>query len=155
MSEIIIRKAKKSDFDSILKLAKQLWDTEKVFFSNLKDDYFADEQAKSLLLKNILKRKNHFLVAEENNKIIGYIYGYVSRADLYKKKVGYIDQIVVDEEYRRQGICNKLMDSFTKIMKKYGCGYIELNAFKQNLPAVECYKKYGFKEYSVFYMTEL
>ena len=49
MSEIIIRKAKKSDFDSILKLAKQLWDTEKVFFSNLKDDYFADEQAKSLL----------------------------------------------------------------------------------------------------------
>lgn len=155
MSEIIIRKAKKSDFDSILKLAKQLWDTEKVFFSNLKDDYFADEQAKSLLLKNILKRKNHFLVAEENNKIIGYIYGYVSRADLYKKKVGYIDQIVVDEEYRRQGICNKLMNSFTEIMKKYGCGYIELNAFKQNIPAVECYKKYGFKEYSVFYMKEL
>lgn len=155
MSEIIIRKAKKSDFDSILKLAKQLWDTEKVFFSNLKDDYFADEQAKSLLLNNILKRKSHFLVAEENNKIIGYIYGYVSRADLYKKKVGYIDQIVVDEEYRRQGICNKLMNSFTEIMKKYGCGYIELNAFKQNLPAVECYKKYGFKEYSVFYMKEL
>lgn len=155
MSEIIIRKAKKSDFDSILKLAKQLWDTEKVFFSNLKDDYFADEQAKSLLLNNILKRKSHFLVAEENNKIIGYIYGYVSRADLYKKKVGYIDQIVVDEEYRRQGICNKLMDSFTEIMKKYGCGYIELNAFKQNIPAVECYKKYGFKEYSVFYMKEL
>lgn len=155
MSEIIIRKAKKSDFDSILKLAKQLWDTEKVFFSNLKDDYFADEQAKSLLLNNILKRKSHFLVAEENNKIIGYIYGYVSRADLYKKKVGYIDQIVVDEEYRRQGICNKLMNSFTEIMKKYGCGYIELNAFKQNIPAVECYKKYGFKEYSVFYMKEL
>lgn len=155
MSEIIIRKAKKSDFDSILKLAKQLWDTEKVFFSNLKDDYFADEQAKSLLLNNILKRKSHFLVAEENNKIIGYIYGYVSRADLYKKKVGYIDQIVVDEEYRRQGICNKLMNSFTEIMKKYGCGYIELNAFKQNIPAVECYKKYGFKEYSVFYMKKL
>lgn len=47
MENVIIRKAKKEDLDDIIILAKQLWDTEKVFDSNLVDDYY--------VLKKVMK----------------------------------------------------------------------------------------------------
>lgn len=40
MDNLIIRKAKVTDLEAIVLLAKQLWETEKPFDNNLTDNYY-------------------------------------------------------------------------------------------------------------------
>lgn len=153
---INIRKARKCDFDEIFKLAKQLYETELPFDKNLYEDYYNGKKSKEDLKKSISSRKRTFLVAEEDNNIVGYIDGYlIEDKEVYINKVSYIDHLCVDSKHRNKGIGKMLMDEFTKIMKEKNAKFIKLNAFENNIPAVSMYKKENFKEYSIYYMKEI
>ena len=56
-----------------------------------------------------------------------------------------IDDICVDEKYRKQGIGRKLVEFSCKLAKDRGLSRIELNVYNDNLNAVDFYKKFGFK----------
>lgn len=151
-----IRKAKKADFDKILKLAKELHEAELPFDKNLNKNYYDNKKEIKDLKKSILSRKKVFLVADSNNDVIAYINGYLlDKEEAYIQKVAYLDNLCVSEEYRKQGIGKMLIDEFTKIMKEKGAKFIKLNAFENNIPAVSLYKKENFKEYSIYYMKEI
>lgn len=153
---INIRKAKKDDFDKILKLAKELYEAELPFDKNLNPNYYYNQKAKDDLKKSILSRKRTFLVAEENDNLVGYVDGYIiEKEEVYIEKVAYLDHLCVSKKHRKQGVGKTLIDEFTKIMKEKGTKYIKLNAFEKNIPAVSLYKKQDFKEYSVYYMKEI
>ena len=72
-----IRKVKKDDFEAILDLQLQLEDAEAVFDDNLKKHCYATEEGIKRLKKRISKRKNIFYVAVEDNKVVGFIDGYI------------------------------------------------------------------------------
>lgn len=154
--DIEIRKANKNDIDSIVNLANELYETEMPFDTNLKAGYYKTKTGRKQLLKDIKSKKKIVLVAILNNNIVGFVDGYIyDKEEMYKKKVAYLDSISVSKDYKRNGIGTKLIDEFTNIMKEKGCSYIKLNAFRNNVPAVELYKKKDFKEYSVFYMKKI
>lgn len=156
MENVKLRKAKKEDFDKIKKLLNQLWDTEKVFYENLKDSYYISEKTNKELLADIVSRKKIFLVAEYKNEIIGLIDGkIIDDLEAYKEKIAYINRFVVDESYRKNGVGKLLIDEFSKIVKQKECKYLKLNAFEQNIPAIDFYKNYGFEEYSIMYMKKM
>ena len=151
-----IRKAKKADFDKILKLAKELHEAELPFDKNLNKNYYNNKKEIKDLKKSISSRKKVFLVAESDNDVIGYVNGYlIDKEEVYIQKVAYLDHLCVSEKYRKQGIGKMLIDEFTKIMKEKGVKFIKLNAFENNIPAVSLYKKENFKEYSIYYMKEI
>ena len=153
---INIRKAKKGDFEKILKLAEELYEAELPFDKNLNENYYNNQKAKEDLKKLISSRKRTFLVAEENDNLVGYVDGYIiEKEEVYIEKVAYLDHLCVTRKYRKQGIGKILIDEFAKIMKEKGVKYIKLNAFENNIPAVSLYKKEDFKEYSVYYMKEI
>ena len=130
---IIIRKAKLSDFDAIFDLRKQLWETELPFDPNIKKDYYETEEAKREVLRAMRARKNIFLVAEENHKILGIVDGCMDgNCKYYIQKVGYLAHLCVDKNHRRQGIGKLLMDAFSEKMKEKGAEFIKLNAFREN-----------------------
>lgn len=156
MKKLKFRKAKKEDFDSIRKLANQLWDTEKIFSENIQDSYYISEKTNKKLMSDIVSRKNIFLVAELENEIVGFIEGnIIDDLEAYREKIAYINRLVVDKSYRKNGIGKLLIDDFSKRVKQKGCKYLKLNAFEKNIPAIECYKKYGFEEYSIMYMKRI
>ena len=154
-----IRKAKKSDIDDILVLADQLRKAEVPLdkTKNLKEDSFRTERYREIQLKHISARKKLFLVAESDEKIVGYVNGYIVRnAEMYyKEPVAYLDCLCVSKTYRKRGIGKNLIDEFCKIVKEKGARYVKLNAFENNIPAVNLYKKEGFEEYSVYYMKRI
>ena len=153
---VIVRKAKLNDFDAIFDLRKQLWKAELPFDTNLKKDYYETEEAKKELLKAIRARKNIFLVAEENQKILGIVDGCMdSNCKYYNEKVGYLDHLCVDKNHRKQGIGKLLMDAFVEKMKEQGAKFIKINAFRKNEPAVSLYEKEGYQEYSVYYTKKI
>lgn len=154
--DIEIRKAHKKDIDSIANLANELYETEIHFDTNLKAVYYKTKTGKKQLLKYIKDKKKLVLVAMINGNIVAFANGYIyDKEEMYKKKVAYLDSISVSKDYKRNGIGTKLIDEFTNIIKEKGCSYIKLNAFRNNLPAVELYKKKNFEEYSVFYMKKI
>lgn len=156
---MIIRKAKKSDIEDIIKLADQLRKTEAPLdkTKNIKDDSYLSDIYIEKELKYIASRKKMFFVAEIDKRIVGYVNGYIveNSSVYYKEPVAYLDCLCVDEAVRKQGIGKKLIDEFSNVVKKKGAKYIKLNAFENNTPAVSLYKKEGFEEYSIYYMKKI
>ncbi len=124
---------------------------------NIKEDSYLSDIYREKELKYISSRKKIFLVAEIDKKIIGYVNGYiVENPDIYyREPVAYLDCLCVDKVSRKQGIGKKLIDEFSSIVKKKGAKYVKLNAFENNTPAVNLYKKEGFEEYSIYYMKKI
>lgn len=74
---MIIRKAEKKDFDSILKLQFELEDTECKFDPNLIERCYGTNEGHKKLLERIKSKTQVFLVAESNNEIVGFIDGRI------------------------------------------------------------------------------
>lgn len=150
-----IRKAKIEDYDKIIELYKELYDAEKIFDKNLSSTYNVSEKQKEEIQKRIKSRKEIFLVAEEDDKIIGLIDGYIIDNSNHIEKVGYLDHLCVNKKYRKLGIGENLIEEFSNKMKSKNVTYLKLNAFEKNLPAIALYEKLGFEEYSIYYMKKI
>ena len=88
-------------------------------------------------------------LAEENNEIVGYIYGYFKKDDTNQNNIAYLDALFIKNEYRHQGIANKLIEELKKWAIKNNCTNIEVNVCSQNIKAKNLYLKnnfYSFKE---------
>lgn len=150
-----IRKAKIEDYDKIIELYKELYDAEKIFDKNLSSTYNVSEKQKEEIQKRIKSRKEIFLAAEEDDKIIGLIDGYIIDNSSHIEKVGYLDHLCVNKKYRKLGIGENLIKEFSNKMKNKNVTYLKLNAFEKNLPAIALYEKLGFEEYSIYYMKKI
>jgi len=91
--------------------------------------------------KNFLDKDNMFLVAEENNNIIGYALG-----EPMKGKVAHLGLLTVDNKFRNHGIGNQLVNKFEDQCKKKGIKNILLYAPKFNKKTLNFYKKLGFQK---------
>ena len=150
-----IRKVNINDYDDVANLYTQLFDAEKGFDDNIVDTYIIDEKVEKIIKKRIKSRKEIFLVAEIDNKIVGLIDGYIIESICYKEKVAFLDHICVDKNHRNNDIGSKLIEEFSKKVEKKGAKYIKLNAFEENIPAVSLYRKHGFEKYSIYYMKKI
>lgn len=108
---------------------------------------FSFEKEKIWLEKNIESVKNHkavFLVAENNNMIIG-----TASIDLDIWRKSHIGDFAISirKNYRGIGIGGYLIEEIIKLAKKeLKLRFIKLSVFNTNKPAIKLYKKYGFKE---------
>ena len=92
------------------------------------------------------------LIGEFNNrfshlfacKIDDSIVGYVCVRIMYEE--AQICNVAVLPEHRRKGIATQLLDAVAAFAKEEGCERSELEVNVENLPAVELYRKCGYKE---------
>ena len=131
-----IRKALKGDVPAILGLIKELAEYEKepeaveVTLSELEEDGFGPNPI-----------YNAF-VAETEGKVVGMAL-YYTKYSTWKGKAIYLDDIVVNEKYRRSGIGGKLFAEVLKVCKNMGVRKIDWQVLHWNEPAIEFYKKYN------------
>lgn len=150
-----IRKATAEDYSDIIILYKQLHEAEKEFDDNLVNECIIDEKQEKIIKNRIKSRKEIFLVAEIEDKVVGLIDGYIIDSIFFKEKIAYLDHICVDKSHRNNKIGTALIKEFQNISKKKDAKYVKLNAFEGNAKAINMYKKLGFKEYSLFYINKL
>jgi len=84
------------------------------------------------------------LVAKINNAIAGFIIGLIHRHN--EKMVGRIYTIDVAVKYRRKGVGLKLLDEIERIFAKNGVKICYLEVRKDNVAALELYRKHGYVE---------
>lgn len=95
-------------------------------------------------------------VANLNDNIIGYIYGYVqNNGDAKKNIVTVLDALYVLEDFRKKGVGAKLVDSFIKWSLDKNAKYIELKVCDQNKDAIELYSKFNFIQKKIIMVKEI
>ena len=134
--EILLRKGVKTDLPAVLELIKELAD-----FENAKDQV-------TITLEDLEKDgfgENPwywFLVAEKDNKIIGLSFYWI-RYSTWKGKFLFLEDFVIKEEYKRQGIGSKLFEETIKVCKKLNLNGMIWQVLDWNTPAINFYKKYN------------
>jgi GNAT superfamily N-acetyltransferase len=130
-----IRKGVKKDLPSVLELIKELADYENskeevtITLQDLENDGFGD------------RPWFWFLVAEKNNKIVGLSFYWI-RYSTWKGKFLFLEDFVIKEESRREGIGSKLFEETIKICKKLNLNGMIWQVLDWNTPAIDFYKKY-------------
>ena len=82
-----------------------------------------------------------FIVAVGDN---GQVLGYAGISVIAGE--GYIDNVAVREEYRRQGIAQALLDVFLRFGKAHQLAFLTLEVRASNAPAKQLYLKHGFEQ---------
>jgi ribosomal-protein-alanine N-acetyltransferase len=85
-----------------------------------------------------------FLVAEAENRIVGYAVGEVERRGV--ERVGHVMNLAVASEWRRRGLAGMLLDELERRFAERGAlsSYLEVRV--SNTPAKNLYLKRGYFE---------
>ena len=134
--EIKIRTGVKTDLPAVLELIKELADYENsgnqvsITLDELENDGFGE------------RPWYWFLVVEKDNAIIGLSFYWI-RYSTWKGKFLFLEDFVIKEEYRNQGIGSKLFEKTIKVCKKLNLNGMIWQVLDWNTPAIKFYKKYN------------
>lgn len=104
----------------------------------IETECFSHPWSKQSLEEELNNETSLFLVAKEENEVIGYI-GMSIVID-----EGYIFNVAVREKYRNKGVATALINEFVTYGKKNNFSFITLEVRESNLPAISLYSKFGF-----------
>lgn len=99
---------------------------------------FSMPWTKEQLKGQLLDSCHVFIVAESGEAVLGYV------GMMYIIDEGYISNVAVAPEYRRQGIADALIDELTRRAAALYLAFVTLEARQSNSPAIALYKKHGF-----------
>lgn len=125
---MIIREFRRPDIKRVLEIEQK----------SFKDPYPVN------ILLDIYNLGAGFLVAQQDNIIVGYIIFWIRF-----EGEGHIISIAVDENYRRKEVGSKLVDMALEIFKRYNIALIKLEVRISNKGAIIFYKERGFIEKKV------
>lgn len=92
---LLVRRAKKRDYDDIVSLFERIDDTDKKYLA-LKNKYS--------LIKQVIKSERHCYVATINNSIVGFM-----RESGRPENYSLLEEILVDPNCRGQGIASRML----------------------------------------------
>ena len=131
----MIRKINKGEGEIVDKLLTKLIKSEKEFDSNIDENYVV-----SNYYENIIDNDDKVIyVVEIDNKIVGYLYGYIEDNTALIKKVGHLDALYIEEDYRNKGYARSLINEFKKYAKEKDVHHIEVKVFSKNIKAFNLY----------------
>ncbi len=146
-----IRKAKIEDLKDVVTLSYK----SAIYHKNLNAYYDTSEDVEDVLTKslkeNICSSDSCILIAEENNKIIGYLLAFkIDRLEMFRvKKAGSIVDIFIDENNRRMGLGDKLVDEIFKWFKESNIHFVEITVETSNEKAINFWNRKGFKDVAI------
>ena len=149
MEKINIRKATINDLNSVQYLNNSLFDLElNNFDDTLKQGWFFEKEGKEYF-KDMINNEIVF-VAQIEEKIVGYLAGSICEQTSYiTETFAELDNMCINEEYRRFGIGTLLMNEFKKYCKEKDMQNIKVTASAKNSRAIQFYIKNGFEAYNV------
>jgi ribosomal protein S18 acetylase RimI-like enzyme len=147
--KIKTRKAKKEDLEAIMELNKQLADYHRKIDKYYKPSSGTRKSFKKHLSNIIQKNTVKILVAEDDERVIGYFVGSIEKAKHYvvPEKIGRISAAFVEEKYRELGIGKKMFDELIKWFKRNKIKHVELSVDSRNETSIRTWQNFGFKEF--------
>ena len=127
---------KKEDISGILELYKQI--------NNSNASSFTINDAEKIW-ENIEKYNIKYFCAKDNGKIVGSCYiCIIPNLTSNGKSIGFIENVITDENYRKKGIGKKLMEMAVEYAKENNCYKVTLQSGIKRPEAHKFYEKIGF-----------
>lgn len=136
-TNIVIREMEIDDLAPVFHLGEQLFTAERV--PNLYrtwDEYEVIEFFQS--------DTEYCLVAEIEDRIIGFLLGTTVTKSHSAWKYGYLVWLGTDPDFRGQGIASKLFNRFRDLMAAEDVRILMIDTEADNLPALQFFRKMGF-----------
>lgn len=89
--------------------------------------------------------RNTCFVAEHDNKIVGFVMGFISQMH---EKTYFLWQIGVSPAMQGKGVGCTLLEYVETELRKIGCNRIELTIDPENIPSTKLFEKSGYKNIS-------
>src|SRR3989344_7756611 len=95
-------------------------------------------------LRDIIDNKGTVVVIARNEELIIGI-GILFIVHKFRGRYAYIEDMIVDEAYRGQGIGKQILDELIEAARRESVETIELSTRPSRIPANNLYKKAGFE----------
>ena len=156
---ITIRKINpETDLSSILLLCKEFFTEYEAYHKEYFDiETLNDNDLSNRFIDSVNSDSGITFVALSNDKIVGYISMDIrEHPHFYKiKKVGAIWGLMVESNFRQQGVASQLMAKAKEFFKTKGIKYFTLYTAVANSGAIEFYKKNGLKPLHISFVGEV
>ena len=145
-----IRSAIESDVPVIFSFVKKL-----ASYERLSHEVVATEE---LIRETLfgLRRTAEIAIGYLEAQPVGFVLFFHNYSTFLGKPGLYIEDLFVDEDYRRRGYGRALLLHVARLAKERGCGRLEWSVLNWNQPAIDFYKKLGaspMSEWTVFRIT--
>jgi diamine N-acetyltransferase len=131
--KVVVKRANEQDFSKILALIKEF------------SEFQGTPEMVTITLEQMVNESAffHCFIAEADNKeIVGFatfFFAYYS----WTGKALYLDDLFVKEEYRKQGIGKKLLETVIDFAKSEKCKKVRWQVSNWNANAIDFYKRMG------------
>jgi GNAT superfamily N-acetyltransferase len=92
------------------------------------------------------KNKGFYIVAEENETIIGQLMITCEWSDWRNKPIWWVQSVYVQKEWRKKGVFTKLLNYIQQKARRQAVVFLRLYMHKQNRSAQKVYEKIGWKQ---------
>jgi ribosomal protein S18 acetylase RimI-like enzyme len=145
MIEVKIVKPQREHFLGIISLLRQLW----------KDKELNERRLGEVFESGLSSGFQEFRIAMRNDKIVGFVSLTIRNSLWQEGYLGHIDELVVDERFRGNGVGTRLLDEMMKVSKKRSCKKIELDSAFHRKKAHTFYESKGFKNRAFVFSKDL
>lgn len=155
---MILREATEQDLEELVRLGYLLAKHEQKANNLLKVNAETKENSKNHYKKELKNKDAKFFVAENENKIIGYIYGYIKKSPehmIKHKYLGHLEAIFVEKSVRSKKIGKELTNKLIGWFKSKRISLIELGVYAENKESVEVWHNLGFKNFHIKMRKEI
>ena len=146
-----IRKASMDDYDLLSEIKLKAKRSERTFNKSLKPIDEVRERYLSYLKNDLTLRDRAVFVVVENGKVAGMVTGRVSGtlSIVRSRKMGSISNLYVLPGHRRKGTAKQLTGALLAWFREKKIRDIRLEVYPKNTPAINIYRDFGFREYSI------
>lgn len=129
-----IRKAERNDFDAIHK-----------FICELENETFDFDKQKEIFVQNIQQSNNIYLVAVENNSVVGFVSCHIQDLLHHGGPIAEIQEMFVVKEMRSAGIGKDLINALKQIVKERNVIQLEVTSNNNRSLTHKFYERENFK----------
>jgi GNAT superfamily N-acetyltransferase len=139
-----IRFASSDDYQELMVLYNKFVGSDR--YSKLDNDSFN---------KVLNSGANFVFIAEDNGKLIGFATFSVRLVVRYPKPIAELDELFVEEEYRRSGVGKMLMTQVLIKAKEMDCYRLYIESHYDHKAAHKFYESLGFTNYGYHFIKNL
>ncbi len=150
-SEVLIRPYAESDLNAVIEILRDLFASELQIYDRTRPPRELDADYVAVLKEDAEKSRGLMLVAEINERVVGYCTLHIHRdtegdTDEVYYKFSHIGDLGVLASHRSQGIGTKLIQHCENIVRAEGVKYMRLNVLAANARGRRFYAAQGFEE---------
>ncbi len=118
----------------------RLFDQYRVFYNQFSDI----NAATKFLQERFQNRDSTVFIASDCDRVVGFIQLYPSFSSVSMKRVWILNDLFVDESYRKQGIAKLLMSAAEQFARETGAVRLALSTQISNVVAKSLYESLGY-----------